>query len=348
MPNNEIQNPELRQVSLQQRRVRNLWRTLIVSVGLNLLMLAAIGSRFARRAEAVTSLAPSAGDHPSASQAIAKITTNVAGAPPAPIWGVVETDDYERYIANLRAVGCPEKTVRDIVVAELNEFYEKRFLQEFPATNGIAYWKPGDPLANLIDETQVARLQELAKEKRGFISALLGVDYSGDIELTSIQTKVFMERLLDFLTPEKRNAMEELERKYTAKMMNTFKDSARGDNESTKMLLAEKNEDVLKILSPQERFEYDVRRSDASMMLRIGLGDFEVTEEEFRAIFPAMQRFIADAGVASFRAMVSGEGDPREKTLAARRELLESLKSTLCEERFSELMGGTGWNLNEQ
>ena len=113
-------------------------------------------------------------------------------------------------------------------------------------------------------------------------------------------------------------------------------------------MLAERDEEVSNILSPEEKFEYELRRSDASMMLRIGLGDFEVTEQEFRRIFPAMQRFIADAGKPSFIAMVRGQGDLRDETLAARQELLGQLKSALSEKRFEELMEGTAWNLNVQ
>ena len=33
-------------------------------------------------------------------------------------WTSVESQDYREYIANLRAIGCPEETVRDIIIAE--------------------------------------------------------------------------------------------------------------------------------------------------------------------------------------------------------------------------------------
>src|SRR5450756_2540486 len=32
-------------------------------------------------------------------------------------WQMVESADYRRYIANLRAIGCPEETIRDIITA---------------------------------------------------------------------------------------------------------------------------------------------------------------------------------------------------------------------------------------
>lgn len=42
-------------------------------------------------------------------------------------WQRLESTDYRRYVANLRAIGCPERTVRDIVTADVHSlFVEKR------------------------------------------------------------------------------------------------------------------------------------------------------------------------------------------------------------------------------
>jgi len=82
------------------------------------------------------------------------------------------------------------------------------------------------------------------------------------------------------------------------------------------------------------------------MMLRVGLGDFELTEQEFRRIFPAMQRFIARlANPATCHD--PRQGDSRKETLAARQELLGSLKAALSEKRF-EIDGRHAWNLNAE
>src|SRR4026207_1818322 len=50
---------------------------------------------------------------------------------PAPItnrfhWRMIESTNYEEFVRNLRAVGCPEKTVRDIMVAEVRKTYAMR------------------------------------------------------------------------------------------------------------------------------------------------------------------------------------------------------------------------------
>ena len=38
-------------------------------------------------------------------------------------WSQIETNDYRAYIANLRSIGCPDATIRDIIVADVNALY---------------------------------------------------------------------------------------------------------------------------------------------------------------------------------------------------------------------------------
>src|SRR6185295_6891691 len=41
-------------------------------------------------------------------------------------WESVESPDYKEYIANLRSVGCPDETIRDIIIADVNKLYEAK------------------------------------------------------------------------------------------------------------------------------------------------------------------------------------------------------------------------------
>jgi hypothetical protein len=113
-------------------------------------------------------------------------------------WRSVESEDYRKYIANLRGIDCPEKTIRDIIVADVNDLFRQRFREAFPPTNNVEYWKPGNPLANLVDETQITKLQDFAREKRELIKNLLGTDYGSEMDMSSIQMENFTERLLNF------------------------------------------------------------------------------------------------------------------------------------------------------
>src|SRR6266566_5944163 len=38
-------------------------------------------------------------------------------------WSQLESEDYRVYTANLRALGCPEATVRHIIMADIRELY---------------------------------------------------------------------------------------------------------------------------------------------------------------------------------------------------------------------------------
>lgn len=43
---------------------------------------------------------------------------------PAPFrWAQLESTNYLQYIANLRAIGCPEQTIHDLITAELRNYY---------------------------------------------------------------------------------------------------------------------------------------------------------------------------------------------------------------------------------
>jgi hypothetical protein len=48
------------------------------------------------------------------------IRTNLVVQPHLLSWRDIESEDYLAYIRNLRAIGCPEATVRDIIVADVN------------------------------------------------------------------------------------------------------------------------------------------------------------------------------------------------------------------------------------
>src|SRR6478752_7194 len=38
-------------------------------------------------------------------------------------WAQVESSDYRVYIANLRAIGCPEATIKDIIMTDVMKLY---------------------------------------------------------------------------------------------------------------------------------------------------------------------------------------------------------------------------------
>ena len=55
-------------------------------------------------------------------------------------WAQLESADYHDYIANLRAIGCPELTVRDIIIADVNDLFTPRVKALVDEVNG-RFWE---------------------------------------------------------------------------------------------------------------------------------------------------------------------------------------------------------------
>jgi hypothetical protein len=56
-----------------------------------------------------------------------KLSTNPIVPPASRFdWSTEESADYKTYLANLRAIGCPEETVRDIIIAAVDKLLASR------------------------------------------------------------------------------------------------------------------------------------------------------------------------------------------------------------------------------
>jgi hypothetical protein len=83
-------------------------------------------------------------------------------APPSQpfLWSSLESEDYPTYIANLRKIGCPEKTLRDIISADLENLYSTKRAALFAKT----------PDASASRQA----LESLRQEKCALLNQLLG------------------------------------------------------------------------------------------------------------------------------------------------------------------------------
>jgi hypothetical protein len=106
-------------------------------------------------------------------------------------WREIESEDYPIYIANLRAVGCPEKTIRDIILADLEKLYEPR-IEDVERMPTGRFWRTAEKRERAEREKD-RRARELKREKRELIKALLGLDYDlKDLEIWYDEKEVGM------------------------------------------------------------------------------------------------------------------------------------------------------------
>src|SRR5207247_3949875 len=91
-------------------------------------------------------------------------------------WREVESDDYPTYIANLRDIGCPEQTIRDIIIADVNALYSRRRALEI-VTAEQQWWRP-EPDSNVV-QVATEKTRVLEDERRALLARLLGTNWEG-------------------------------------------------------------------------------------------------------------------------------------------------------------------------
>jgi hypothetical protein len=128
-------------------------------------------------------------------------------------WSELESRDLRVYLANLRAVGCPEPTIRHILIAAIEDLYRRRNAEAGVEPN---FWATGTARQEA-DRAMKRRRAELIDEQRALVRDLLGVEYWG-----SVENAPFREALLSFLCghiapPERREAMAGLIQLYNAR-----------------------------------------------------------------------------------------------------------------------------------
>src|SRR5437667_12490072 len=92
------------------------WRVLaLISLGVNIALAAAFVLT-ARQLSRSRSVESAGSGSPSASQG----GTIVVLRRQFFSWRAVESDDYPTYVSNLREIGCPAQTIRDIIIPYVN------------------------------------------------------------------------------------------------------------------------------------------------------------------------------------------------------------------------------------
>jgi len=297
---------------------------LIISLLANLGLAYSVASLLGTRHE--TPVAPVQSS--SAPQTVTLTNERIAGFH----WAQLESEDYRIYIANLRAVSCPEETIRDIILAEIDKLYRAKHTALI-AQEGQNYWewdRPGTVHNN-------DRQRELFQEKIALVRELLGIDLQADNQNAEAGLKASQQRL-GFLPEPKRQQLSALEAKYSELERQVYANShglsTSEDQAAIAALQQQKSAAMSALLMPQELTEYGLRNSSAAQELRRQLSAFTPTEAEFRTIYQAkvgLQEKLNSPG--------SGPDNNNVPTSAAadpEQEFANQLKSALGAQRYAE------------
>jgi LysM repeat protein len=248
-------------------------------------------------------------------------------------WSELESADYAAYIANLRAVNCPEQTIRDIIVADVEQLFEGKDaeLRNGAASTDMEWWKRGDAHERTATYWQGHR--QLSVERSALLTKLLGPGWE---RIQSSQRRTLLclgGPILSAVAPATKQRIIELSAHLDESMLGLrqnlhVNESLDGlspgefyQRESAKLTQAARAE-IQSLLTPQQLEEYDLRNSDFAQSLRSRTPDsFNMTPEEFRRLF----RGTAESTRLLAELELGDESDPEvARRIAAMKARLES------------------------
>ena len=249
-------------------------------------------------------------------------------------WGTIESQDYREYIANLREIGCPEETIRDIIIADINKLFAGRVAALYPSPKDYKFWRVQDRGSRQEERTREQKRRELDKEKRGLIKELLGIDY--DVEMARWSGRPDEDDYrLGFLSSEKQELVNSLQAKYREMERALMADgNFRNPENRAKIaaLRAQREAELAQALGPQDFQEYQLRNSWTARNMRDNLTSFEPTEDEFRQIFDIRKQLDDQFGFTRD----GGDQAMREQRQAAQAKVDEQLRAVLGEQRYHD------------
>ena len=246
-------------------------------------------------------------------------------------WAQVASENYPQYIDNLRAIGCPETTIRDIIRAEVDDLFSRR-VKDLVDTVQNRFWDllvSRQEFEDMVEEKH-KQLNDLDDEREILLKELLGRAGTREgyrREDAGFEREVDQRRLLDYLPPDKVAALLGVDARFEhARLELSDLDPPLEQKElqaRIQELREHQSQDREARLSPEELAEYRLRTSKASE-LRFHLDAFEITEAEMREVVAIEQKRSQNKPGTEGTQPAVPEQDPDAQ-----------LKALLGEERFA-------------
>jgi hypothetical protein len=295
---------------------------------------------------------PSSGPaQPSTSAPPATATARPASPAPVPSssgpgrthgWEDIETSSYQAYLADLRNVGCPEKTVRQIILNDANELFNQRRLQA-AITNDFKWWLTDNQLsAGGYNPEFQARMQTLVQERRELLTRLLGSNWEEEDKTPSIvnHTVALTGPVLGALPPETYIAVQEICARSVSRhqdyLMGRFNEGQASSQIELAKLRDQTRKDLATVLDKDQLEEFLLRFSHNSSKLRQDFRGVGLSPDEFRKVFRATDQI--DHQIQLEYGGEEALSPKQREQLARQRE--QALASILGPDRYTRLVLG--------
>jgi hypothetical protein len=273
-------------------------------------------------------------------QAVAGGQTNILWRRQFFTWQEVESPDYTVYISNLRTIGCPEQTIRDIIIADVNALYARRRATEL-ITPDQQWWR-SEPDTNVL-QVALEKSRGLEEERRGLLTRLLGITWeAGDLNSLPRPSRpglILDGPVLGSLPAETKQALQELHVRSEERMQ-AYLDAQRLQGKSVDptelaKLRQQTRDELAHVLPPGQLEEFLLRYSQYANNLRASLGElqyFSATPDEFRAVFRATDSL--DQQIQLLADSTDAASVQARKALETQKE--NAIKIALGQKRYEE------------
>ncbi|MEP6662558.1 MAG: hypothetical protein ABJC04_02735, partial [Verrucomicrobiota bacterium] len=246
-------------------------------------------------------------------------------------WSKIESTNWLEYAENLRRVRCPEATVRDILSADINQYFVRQRQEILRPWQALFWDRAAQGGDSLFDEATKKKVEELEKEKEKWLAKVKAGD-AKDEETFHLNPA----EMTDFLSADKLQKMQELEKNFSTKYnLSEQKETPSGNEELAEEQLAkrrkeaeqEREEKIKALLSVEEYAEFNLRKSQSANTVRY-LRGFSASEDELREL-ARLEPETTD--------LPDEANSPAKQAKIVARQIKEGkIKALLGDERFAE------------
>ena len=202
-------------------------------------------------------------------------------------WSEIESDDFATYIENLRNIECPEQTIRDIVVAEVDYIFNQRRIREFN-TPVQEWWRSTSNKE--FNQAWKDQEQKLDNERQMLLTQLLGPGWQvGRENRIDVGYLDLNGAVLGQLSESVKTKVQAIHNVSNQRIQEYLEQKKRAGEEVNPAELAglrqQARSELEQILTPTQMEEYLLRYSPTAGKLRNTLTGFDATPDEFRQLF---------------------------------------------------------------
>ena len=307
----------------------------VVSVGLNLALAALLWRSGHPVSPGLVNRPVEAASRPDPVAASAVAMTN---APPVlvrthpPSWSQLQSEDLHQYLRNLRAAGCPERAMRNILSGAVHRRYA---VQSLLLPRGTGFWSCG--LEREVAEQNAARRRRaLEQQRRELLAELLETESAGPSSKS--RHDLIEQAICGFVIGPvppgvSRRVMDQL--RDGDSRIDEYRNQTDGlllaEDKATLAKLRQENRDAVRALLTPEQFDEFAARNAAFQLRDHELKDFQVNGQELRQIAHiAVEVFGPVRGLLFEQLSADTDDDSLNETFSSR------LKAFLGETRFAQ------------